>query len=61
MKSTRRSQGATFMAQVAWAAQRMEAAIAGAGRGRGWRDETDVRHTGSQDPPRDDRTTGMGE
>ena len=26
---------------------RMEAAIADAGRGRVWRDETDVRHTGS--------------
>src|SRR5438309_6593511 len=40
---------------------RMEAAIAGAGRGRVWRDEPDVGHTGSQDPPREDRTTGAGE
>jgi hypothetical protein len=39
---------------------RMDAAIAGTGRGRVWRDEPDVRDTGSQDSPREDRTTGPG-
>jgi pyrroloquinoline quinone (PQQ) biosynthesis protein C len=40
---------------------RMEAAIAGAGRGRVWWHQADVRHAGSQGPPREDRPTGAGE
>lgn len=39
----------------------MVAAIAGAGRGRVWREETAVEHARSQDPPREDWTTGAGE
>ena len=40
---------------------RMEAAIAGASRGRVWRDEAASRDAGSQDPAREDRATGAGE
>ena len=40
---------------------RMEAAIAGASRGRVWRDQADSGHAGSQDPPRQDWAAGAGE
>src|SRR5512141_19610 len=39
----------------------MEAATAGASRGRVWRDQGSVRDAGSQDASREDRATGAGE
>jgi hypothetical protein len=40
---------------------RVEAAIAGAGSGHIWRIQTTGGDAGSQNPPRQDRTTGPGE
>lgn len=39
----------------------MEAALAGAGRGRVCRDDIDGGHSGFQDPPREDWPMGAGE
>ena len=76
MKRTRRNHGATFKAQVALAAVKgdktlaelaeqfsvhMEAAVAGASRGRVWRDKDSVRDARPQNAACEDRATGAVE